>query len=72
MNENDLSDEAFWECTDGMTRLQAWQECRRRAEAIRSKDVMELLVEMQALKTQIIQLQRDLIDYRDYQYKQKE
>jgi hypothetical protein len=29
---NDLSDEAFWECTDGMTRLQAWQECRRRAE----------------------------------------
>jgi hypothetical protein len=31
---NELSDVAFWECTDGMTRLQAWQECRRRAEAI--------------------------------------
>lgn len=33
MNETDLSDEAFWSCTDGMTRLQAWQECRRRATA---------------------------------------
>jgi hypothetical protein len=30
---DDLSDESFWECTDGMTRLQSWQECRRRAEA---------------------------------------
>lgn len=41
MNENDLSDEAFWkwvidtfEFTANKPTWQEWQECRRRAEAI--------------------------------------
>lgn len=54
---NNLSDEAFWGCTDGMTRLQTWQEAKRRAEATLEfhrnqydKDLLGLQMEILKLK----------------------